>query len=58
MLKQKALPEEPYSHRAILKKERERERRRLMVIKGLEKAEKEVNPSMFTLSVCPCCRVG
>jgi hypothetical protein len=46
MLKGKRLDEEPYSHLRALKRERERERKRLMVIKGLEKAVREVNPSM------------
>lgn len=49
MLKGKRLDEEPYSHLRALKKERERERKRLMVIKGLEKAVREVNQSMYLL---------
>ncbi|KAK4034920.1 hypothetical protein C8A01DRAFT_18363 [Parachaetomium inaequale] len=49
MLKQKRLDEEPYSHLRALKRERERERKRLMVIKGLEKAVKEVNPNLYHL---------
>lgn len=44
MFKGRRLDEEPYSHSRALRRERERERRRLMVIKGLEKAVKEVNP--------------
>jgi hypothetical protein len=51
MLKGKRLDEEPYSHLRALKRERERERQRLSVMKGLEKAVREVNPSMFLLRV-------
>jgi hypothetical protein len=46
MLQAKRLPEEPYSFVRTLKQQREKERRRMMVIKGLEQAEKGVNPSM------------
>ena len=53
MLKGKRLDEEPYSHLRALKRERERERLRLRVIKGLEKAVREVNPSMC-LSTVSC----
>ncbi|KAH6841105.1 hypothetical protein B0I37DRAFT_357920 [Chaetomium sp. MPI-CAGE-AT-0009] len=49
MLKGKRLDEEPYSHLRALKRERARERKRLMVIKGLEKAVKEVNPNLYHL---------
>ncbi|KAK3296244.1 uncharacterized protein B0H64DRAFT_461274 [Chaetomium fimeti] len=49
MLKGKRLDEELYSHLRALKRERERERKRLMVIKGLEKAVKEVNPNLYHL---------
>jgi hypothetical protein len=49
MHKRKRLPEDPYSHVQALKRERERERRRLAVLKGLEKAVREVNP-------CKCSR--
>lgn len=45
MFAKRRLPEEPYSHLRALKRERERERMRLRVIKGLEKAVREVNPS-------------
>lgn len=47
MLARRRLPEERYSHRRALKRKLERERKRLMVVKGLEKAVKEVNPSEF-----------
>ncbi|KAL2155869.1 hypothetical protein VTH82DRAFT_611 [Thermothelomyces myriococcoides] len=49
MFKGRRLDEEPYSHSRALRRERERERRRLMVIKGLEKAVKEVNPQLYHL---------
>lgn len=45
MLKCKRLPEEPFSFIRTLKQERERERKRMQVIKGLEQAEKAVNTS-------------
>lgn len=45
MHKRKRLDEEPYSHLRALRRARERERKRLMVVKGLEKAVKQVNPS-------------
>jgi hypothetical protein len=54
MMKQKRLPEEPYSHRVALEKERELEKNRQKVAKGLEKAVKEVDPSGFILSICLC----
>jgi hypothetical protein len=41
-----------YSHLARLEREREQERRREQVIKHLEKAVREVNPSMFLLALC------
>ncbi|SPQ26141.1 e3e54035-b881-4713-b636-979b6256acb3 [Thermothielavioides terrestris] len=49
MHKRKRLPEDPYSHVQALKRERERERRRLAVLKGLEKAVREVNPYLYHL---------
>ncbi|KAK4151764.1 hypothetical protein C8A00DRAFT_35574 [Chaetomidium leptoderma] len=49
MLRGRRLPEEPYSHLRALRRERERERKRLMVVKGLEKAVKEVNPNFYHL---------
>ncbi|KAL2134271.1 hypothetical protein VTI74DRAFT_638 [Chaetomium olivicolor] len=49
MLRRKRLDEEPYSHLKALKKERDRDRRRQMVLKGLERAEKEVNPNLYHL---------
>ncbi len=50
MLGRRRLPEEKYSHRRALKRKRERERRQEMLVKGLEKAVKEVNPSEFFFS--------
>jgi hypothetical protein len=47
MLKSKRLAEKPYSHLEMLKRERQRERKRMLVIKGLEKAVREVNPSTW-----------
>ncbi|KAG7290267.1 hypothetical protein NEMBOFW57_000266 [Staphylotrichum longicolle] len=47
MFAKRRLPEEPYSHLRVLKRERERERMRLRVIKGLEKAVREVNPNLY-----------
>ncbi|KAK4115028.1 hypothetical protein N656DRAFT_694761, partial [Canariomyces notabilis] len=47
MLQAKRLPEEPYSFVRTLKQQREKERRRMMVIKGLEQAEKGVNPNFY-----------
>jgi hypothetical protein len=44
---QKRLPEDRYSHLRELKRKREQERMRLKVIKGLEKAVREVNPSRY-----------
>ena len=47
MMKGKRLSEDAYSHRRTLEREKKKERMRLMVVKGLEKAVKEVNPSRF-----------
>ncbi|KAH6624492.1 hypothetical protein B0J18DRAFT_478954 [Chaetomium sp. MPI-SDFR-AT-0129] len=49
MHKRKRLDEEPYSHLRALRRARERERKRLMVVKGLEKAVKQVNPNLYHL---------
>ncbi|KAJ4292170.1 hypothetical protein N0V88_005799 [Collariella sp. IMI 366227] len=49
MLQRKRLNEEPYSYLKELKRECERERRRQMDLKGLEKVEKEVNPNLYHL---------
>lgn len=46
----KRLPEEPFSHLRALKKERERERRQLRLLKGLEQGERTINPSKGVLS--------
>lgn len=45
MHRRKRLDEEPFSHLRTLKKEREKERRRVRFIKGLEQGVKMVNPS-------------
>ncbi|KAK4242411.1 hypothetical protein C8A03DRAFT_29342 [Achaetomium macrosporum] len=47
MLKGKRLDEKPYSHLEVLKRERQRERKRMLVVKGLEKAVREANPSFY-----------
>jgi len=44
----KRLPEEPFSHVATLKKQRERERRRVKLKKGLEEGKRAVNTSKFS----------
>ncbi|KAL2257371.1 hypothetical protein VTK26DRAFT_5745 [Humicola hyalothermophila] len=49
MHKRKRLDEEPFSHLRELRKERERERRRLRLIKGLEQGIKTVNPNLYHL---------
>lgn len=54
MHKRKRLDEEPYSHLRALRRAQERERKRLMVVKGLEKAIKQVNPSKSFLSFITC----
>jgi hypothetical protein len=46
MHRRKRLDEEPFSHLRALKKEREREKRRVRGIKGLEQAVRTVNPSL------------
>ncbi|KAL2018904.1 hypothetical protein VTK56DRAFT_10271 [Thermocarpiscus australiensis] len=47
--KSKRLPEEPYSLLRKLRKERELERKRMQLIKGLELAERAVNPNLYHL---------
>ncbi|KAK4106743.1 hypothetical protein N658DRAFT_520225 [Parathielavia hyrcaniae] len=49
MLKKKRQPEHDFSHVEQLKRERNREQKALMAIKGLEKAEKEVDPNFYHL---------
>ena len=54
MLRRRRLPEAGYSHLQALRRKRERERKQMMVVKGLEKAVREVNPSEFLLFLCAC----
>ena len=47
MMRGRKLPEEPYSHLRVLRREREKERRRQGILKGMELAVRQVNPSML-----------
>ncbi|KAK3897756.1 hypothetical protein C8A05DRAFT_38670 [Staphylotrichum tortipilum] len=47
MMQGRKLPEEPYSHLRALRKEREKERPRQGILKGLELAVRQVNPNFY-----------
>jgi hypothetical protein len=51
--KRQKLPEKPYLLLQSLKKERAKERQDAKIIKGLEQAERSVNPSKLFCSMYP-----